>query len=87
MTRTFRIKRAGAWVDVSAEEYAAHRSSSAQSAPSAVKPGFGLGDAVAAVATPIARALKLSCIDPATQQLRPDSGCAKRKAALNRLTQ
>lgn len=47
----------------------------------------GLGDMVAAVATPIARALKLSCIDAATQQLRPESGCAKRKAALNRLTQ
>lgn len=50
-------------------------------------PSPGLGDAVAAVATPIARALKLSCIDPATKQLRPESGCAQRKAALNRLTQ
>lgn len=45
----------------------------------------GLGDLVAAVATPIARALHLDCIDPATQQLRPDSGCAKRRAALNRI--
>jgi len=46
-----------------------------------------LGDTVARVATPIARALRLPCIDPATQHLRPESGCAKRKAALNRLTQ
>lgn len=43
----------------------------------------GLGDIVASVATPIARALHLPCIDPATQQLRPESGCAKRKAWLN----
>lgn len=48
---------------------------------------FGLGDAVAAVATPIARALRLPCIDPATKQLRPESGCTKRKARLNALTQ
>ena len=45
----------------------------------------GLGDAVAAIATPIARALGLSCIDPATQQLRPESPCAQRKATLNRI--
>lgn len=45
---------------------------------------IGLGDAVAAVATPIARALRLPCIDPATRQLRPESGCAKRKARLNK---
>ncbi len=44
----------------------------------------GLGSAVAKVATPIARALRLSCIDPATKQLRPESGCAKRKAMLDR---
>lgn len=43
----------------------------------------GLGDIVAMVATPIARALKLPCIDPATQNLRPDSPCARRKAWLN----
>lgn len=42
-----------------------------------------LGDKVAAVATPVARALGLPCIDPATKQLRPESGCAKRKARLN----
>lgn len=44
---------------------------------------FGLGDAAAAVATPIARALGLPCIDPATKQLRPESGCAKRKKTWN----
>lgn len=43
----------------------------------------GLGDLVAAVATPIARVLKLGCVDPATKQLRKESGCAKRKRALN----
>lgn len=48
-------------------------------------PRLGLGDLVGKVATPIARALRLPCIDPATKQLRPDSGCAKRKAALNRI--
>lgn len=46
---------------------------------------MGLGDLVALVATPIARALKLPCIDPATKELRPESGCAKRKAKLNQL--
>jgi hypothetical protein len=44
---------------------------------------LGLGDAVASVATPIARVLHLSCIDPATNQLRPESPCAKRKANWN----
>ncbi len=42
-----------------------------------------LGDAISAVATPIARALSLPCIDPETQQLRPESGCSKRKDMLN----
>jgi hypothetical protein len=46
---------------------------------------FNLGNLVASIATPIARVLKLSCIDPATQELRPESKCAKRKAALNKL--
>jgi hypothetical protein len=48
-------------------------------------PATGLGDLVAAVATPIARAFGMSCIDPATSQLRPESKCAERKAALNRI--
>jgi hypothetical protein len=68
----------GVLVELSAEEYAAHMA--------AKRHRRGLGDLVAAVATPIASALKLPCIDPATKQLRPESGCGKRKAALNRLT-
>ncbi len=42
-----------------------------------------LGDAVSTVATPIARALKMGCIDPETNQLRPESGCAKMRDNLN----
>ncbi len=42
-----------------------------------------LGDKMAAVATPIARALRVDCIDPETQQLRPESGCAKMRHNLN----
>ncbi len=42
-----------------------------------------LGDAVATIATPIARALKMPCIDPETQKLRPESGCAKMRNNLN----
>jgi hypothetical protein len=42
-----------------------------------------LGDAIATVATPIARALNMPCIDPVTNQLRPESTCAKTKQALN----
>jgi hypothetical protein len=45
----------------------------------------GLGDMVSKVATPIARALKLPCVDRATGELRQESGCAKRKAMLNQL--
>ena len=41
------------------------------------------GDALATFATPIARALHLPCIDPVTQELRPESGCAKRRQMLN----
>ncbi len=42
-----------------------------------------LGDAISTIATPIARALKMDCIDPETQQLRPESGCAKMRNNLN----
>lgn len=45
----------------------------------------GLGDIISSVATPIAAALHLPCVDPTTKQLRPESPCAKRKAALNRI--
>jgi hypothetical protein len=44
-----------------------------------------IGDLVASVATPIARLLHLPCIDPKTKDLRPESGCAKRKQKLNKL--
>ncbi len=42
-----------------------------------------LGNAISAVATPIARALNMPCIDPETNQLRPESGCAKMRDNLN----
>jgi hypothetical protein len=42
-----------------------------------------LGDAIATVATPIARIMNLDCIDPETHELKPDSGCAQRKQTLN----
>lgn len=47
--------------------------------------GWQLGDLVAKVATPIARALKLDCIDPQKRQLKPESKCAQRRARLNAL--
>src|SRR4029077_10179195 len=43
----------------------------------------GLGDLVSKIATPIARALNLDCIDPATNDLKPESGCAKRRDEMN----
>lgn len=43
----------------------------------------GVGDLVAKVATPIARILGLDCIDPKTNDLKPTSTCAQRKAAMN----
>lgn len=76
---TYRRKIEGRWVEVTAEEF--HR---AARAPKPAATPSGLGDLVASVATPIARALGLPCIDPATKQLRPESKCAQRKAALNR---
>lgn len=45
---------------------------------------IGLGDLVHAVALPVARVLKLPCVDPATRDLRPESPCAKRQRALNK---
>lgn len=46
---------------------------------------LGLGDIISSVATPIAAALHLSCVDPATKQLRPESPCARRKADWNKV--
>ncbi len=44
----------------------------------------GFGDAIHVVALPIARILRLPCVDSATKQLRPDSPCAGRVTALNK---
>lgn len=46
---------------------------------------LGLGDIVASVATPIAAALHLDCVDQETKQLKPESPCAKRKADWNKI--
>lgn len=42
-----------------------------------------LGDAVAMIATPIARTFGLPCVDPETNELRPESKCNKRIQRLN----
>ncbi len=42
-----------------------------------------LGDLISSVATPIARAVGADCIDPETQDLKPESPCAQRKRMLN----
>jgi len=41
-----------------------------------------LGDKVESVIKPVARALRLKCLD-ADGKLKPDSGCAKRRDRLN----
>ncbi len=45
---------------------------------------FGLGDLVEKLAKPIAKALKMDCLDE-QHHLKPDSGCAKRRDALNKI--
>jgi hypothetical protein len=45
----------------------------------------GLGDVVERVAHPIAKALNLPCLDKTTDTLKPESPCAKRRDAMNRL--
>lgn len=44
----------------------------------------GLGDVVERLAKPVAKALGLGCLD-AQGKLKPESGCAKRRDALNRM--
>lgn len=44
----------------------------------------GLGDLVETVGKPIAKAFKLQCLDK-DGNLHPTSGCAKRKALLNKI--
>lgn len=50
-----------------------------------VSQSAGIGGKVAMVATPIARVLKLPCIDKRTGKLKPGSGCQKRIDYLNGL--
>lgn len=54
-----------------------------ETCPFGITVGIGLGTVVAAIATPIARALNLPCIDKETRQLKADSPCEKRKQQLN----
>ncbi len=79
----------GAWLTVNQWVRRQHLPGTAtvSVAPAGVPPAapFGLGDLVGAIATPIARALQLPCIDPATGQLRPKSRCQKRKEFLNKI--
>lgn len=46
--------------------------------------GPKLGDIVERLAKPIAKALNLPCLDK-DGNLKPESGCAKRRDALNKL--
>jgi hypothetical protein len=80
--RRFLILKNGRYESVPEAEFQAKQAKAIQ--PPAPR---GLGDIVAAIATPIARALGLPCIDPQTSELRPESPCAQRKAALNRFGQ
>jgi hypothetical protein len=43
----------------------------------------GLGDRIERAVKPIARALRLDCLDE-SGNLKPDSGCAKRRDGINR---
>lgn len=45
----------------------------------------GLGDVAEKIAHPVAVALGLPCLDKTTKALRPDSPCAKRRDAMNRM--
>lgn len=42
-----------------------------------------IGDKISSVATPIANALNLNCVDKQTGDLKPDSTCAKVRDDLN----
>jgi hypothetical protein len=46
--------------------------------------GIGLGDIVEKLAKPIAKALRMPCLDK-NGNLKPESGCGKRKKLLNRI--
>lgn len=76
MTRHF-IKKDGAWVDVSEEEFKVHSTKPTQK----FARQFGLGDAVAAIANPLARALDATI----GTHIEGCGGCAQRRKALNKL--
>lgn len=42
---------------------------------------------IGSIATPIARVLSMDCVDPETNQLRPDSNCAKRGNRIDQWTE
>jgi hypothetical protein len=75
-------------------DYQIIRAQYAIARPPAVKPRpytppasgkIGLGDLVSKFATPIARRLRMNCIDQATGLLKPGVPCARRKATLNKI--
>lgn len=71
------------FLEFTVEQFNAVRKRFNPSAP-LVKPEMkGLGDLVGKVATPIARALGMDCIDKSSGQLKPESPCQKRKEMLN----
>ncbi len=68
----------GIFLEIDAEKFAALRRT-------ARPKSLGLGDLVEKAAKPIAKALRLDCLDE-RGELKPESKCAKRKRWLNRLT-
>ena len=56
--------------------------STKQAGPTRPRPALGLGDMVETVAKPIAKVLKMDCLDQ-NEQLKPQSPCWKRRAWLN----
>ena len=78
MQKRFLIPRAGRYVSVTAEEFAAHQ---AQHAPPPPAQSRGLGDLVATLADPIARASD-ALFGTHLVGCQP---CAQRREALNRL--
>lgn len=53
--------------------------------PDAPAVPIGLGDAIERIVKPLAKALKLPCLE-ASGGLKPESPCAKRRDALNKIT-
>lgn len=73
MIRQYHIRRDGAWVSVSEDEFKHTQPYNSR----------GLGDLVHAVAHPIAKAIDAV----AGTNIQNCGGCSKRREALNRLTQ